>query len=61
MIFKEGNTHYKAFIDELNRHIKTDFTIKLPVNQYDEPDFDYTDEYIEKIKRIAINKINILN
>lgn len=61
VIFKEGNTHYKAFIDELNRHIKTDFTIKLPVNQYDEPDFDYMDEYIEKIKRNAINKINILN
>lgn len=61
VIFKEGNMHYKAFIDELNRHIKTDFTIMLPVNsKTGGPDYGYMDKYMEQIKNIVINKYNIL-
>ncbi len=61
VIFKEGNTHYKAFIDELNRHIKTDFSIFLPVdNKTGKPDYEYMDKYMEQIKNIVINKYNIL-
>lgn len=60
VIFKEGNTHYKAFIDELNRHIKTDFTILLPVDKYGNPDYIYMDKYIEKIKNNVVKKYSIL-
>ena len=61
VIFKEGNMHYKAFIDELNRHIKTDFTIMLPVDsKTGEPDYEYMDKFMKKIKNIVINKYNIL-
>ena len=60
VIFKEGNTHYKAFIDELNRHIKTDFTIKLPVNQYDEPDYEYMDKYMIELLKKSENKLRCL-
>ena len=31
MIFKESRSKYKAFVDELNCHIKTDFSIYLPI------------------------------
>ncbi len=61
VIFKEGNMHYKAFNDELNRHIKTDFTIMLPINKVTgEPDYEYMDKYMEQIKNRVINKYNIL-
>ena len=30
VIFRESPIHYKAFVDELNRHIKTYFQIYLP-------------------------------
>ena len=61
VIFKEGNMHYKAFIDELNRHIKTDFTIMLPVDiETEDPDYEYMDKYIAQIKNIVTNKYNIL-
>lgn len=54
VIFKEGNTHYKAFIDELNRHIKTDFSIKLPVDDNGNPNYEFMDKYMSSI----INKIS---
>lgn len=53
VIFKESRTHYKAFIDELNRHVKTDFSFKLPVTENAEPDWDYMEKYIESIKQHA--------
>ena len=49
VIFKEGNTHYKAFIDELNRHIKTDFIIKLPVDSQGKPNYEYMDKYMVEV------------
>lgn len=57
VIFKEGNMHYKAFIDELNRHIKTDFTIMLPVDKYGNPDYDYMDDYMETIYSNILKKV----
>lgn len=50
MIFKEGRTYYKAFIDELNRHIKTDFSIYLPVDSNGRPDWKYMEDYINQIE-----------
>lgn len=51
MIFLEGRTFYKAFIDELNRHIKTDFTILLPIkNEF--PDWEYMKKYIRQKNKL---------
>lgn len=35
--------------------------IMLPIDENEDPDYDYMSEYIEKIKTIASNKLNILN
>lgn len=60
VIFKEGNTHYKAFIDELNRHIKTDFIIKLPVDSQGKPNYEYMDKYMAELLNKAKNKLSCL-
>ena len=57
VIFKEGNTHYKAFIDELNRHIKTDFVIKLPVDSYGKPNYEYMDKYMIELLNNTKNQL----
>lgn len=49
MIFKESRSKYKAFVDELNRHIKTDFSIPLPITSTGEPDWQYMEDYMRKI------------
>ena len=61
VIFKEGNIHYKAFIDELNRHIKTDFVIKLPVDSYGKPNYGYMDKYMRELLIKTKNKLLYLN
>jgi hypothetical protein len=49
MIFKESRTYYKAFIDELNRHVKTDFSFYLPVNPDGSPNWQYMEDYMKSI------------
>ena len=49
MIFKESRSKYKAFVDELNRHIKTDFSIPLPITSTGEPDWQYMEDYMRRI------------
>ena len=61
MIFKESRTYYKAFIDELNRHIKTDFSILLPVNDDKQIDWEYMENYIKDIKENTLNKLELLS
>lgn len=61
MIFKESRTHYKAFIDELNRHIKTDFSFYLPVKEDNKPDWQYMNDYMEKIKNKCKNILKTIN
>ncbi|ADO37893.1 putative S-CspCI [Eubacterium callanderi] len=46
MIFRESRSYYKAFIDELNRHIKTDFSFYLPVDSMGKPDWAYMEAYM---------------
>lgn len=58
-IFKESQLHYKAFIDELNPHIKKDFVIKLPVDRNEKPDYKYMEKYIKNIKSKIENKIEV--
>ena len=48
MVFKESQLYYKAFIDELNRHIKTDFSIYLPTKN-NTPDWQYMEYYMSNI------------
>ena len=49
VIFRESRLHYKAFVDELNRHIKTDFEICLPVTSDGEPNWKYMEDYMKQI------------
>ena len=49
MIFRESRSKYKAFVDELNRHIKTDFSVPLPITSKGEPDWQYMEDYMRNI------------
>lgn len=60
IIFKEGQTHYKAFVNELNRHIKTDFTIKLPTNKLGKIDYEYMDKYMAINYKKCYNYLSLL-
>lgn len=60
MIFREGRLHYKAFVDELNRHMKTDFTILLPVTSDNKPDWDYMEKYMQMIEQKTKNVLKQL-
>ena len=57
MIFKEAQLYYKAFENELNRHIKTDFSILLPVDSAEIPNWEYMENYIENLKKKVKQKI----
>lgn len=61
MIFKESRTYYKAFIDELNRHIKTDFSFYLPVTKDGKPDWKYMETYMKNILELDKNRVQIIN
>lgn len=52
--------NYEAFVDELNRHIKTDFCIQLPVTSNGTPDWQYMDNYIKCIERTARSNLATL-
>ncbi len=63
MIFREGRLHYKAFQDELNRHMKTDFTIPLPQTENGTPDWNYMEQYMRNIAfktQTAIQKLTLV-
>ena len=53
MIFRESRTRYKAFIDELNRHVKTDFSFLLPVTKNGHPDWSYMESYMRNVFKKA--------
>ncbi len=61
LIFKETQLKYKAFIDELNRHIKTDFSFYLPCNNDGTPDFEYMEKYMINLQNKVDRKLNILS
>ena len=60
MIFRESRSYYKAFIDELNRHIKTDFSFYLPVDSDGKPDWSYMDSYMKNLVQQSENDLNAL-
>ena len=49
LVWFESANNYKAFARELNAHLKTDFVIKLPVNDKGEPDYNFMDSYIKSL------------
>lgn len=49
VIFKESSLHYQAFQNELNRHIKRDFVMTLPVTPAGTPDWDYMASYMSNV------------
>lgn len=63
MIFKKEQI-VKAFVDELNRHIKTDFSFLLPVKIDDKPDWDYMERYMKNMMCVSekvIETFELLN
>lgn len=60
MVFREGRIHYKAFVNELNCHMKTDFTIPLPVKDDGSIDWEYMDSYMKNLKQISLERLKIL-
>ncbi len=46
MIYRESRCRYKAFVDELNRHVKTDFSFYLPTDANGAPDWAYMERYM---------------
>jgi len=59
MIYRESRMYYKAFEDELNRHIKTDFSILLPVDKNGVPNWTFMDKFIEDILNKSQSKIDL--
>ena len=49
LIRNESANNYIAFARELNAHVRTDFTIKLPATGEGKPDFEFMDKYIAKL------------
>lgn len=61
-IFREGRLHYKAFIDELNKHMNRDFSIPLPIDNLGKIDWEYMDMYMCNLKnRVNRNLNHLLN
>ncbi|MBD9219705.1 MAG: hypothetical protein EGQ35_05220 [Clostridiales bacterium] len=61
VIFKESRMYYKAFEDELNRHMTTDFSILLPIDDAGTPDWTYMEEYMKSIEEKAQKRIDVLS
>lgn len=60
MIFRESRMYYKAFSDELNRHIKTDFSFYLPVDTFGKPDWVYMNEYMQTVTESAKSDLSAM-
>ena len=61
MVFREGRLRYKAFVDELNRHMKTDFSILLPVSKDNRPDWKYMEDYMRRIENKTKTYVNSIS
>lgn len=60
VIFRESQLGYKAFIDELNPHIKTDFSIPLPVTRTGALDVRSMETYMKNILERQARNIYIM-
>lgn len=51
-IYASATSRYKAFSDELNRHVKSDFTFMLPATPDGEPDWAYMEQYMKDVMAV---------
>lgn len=51
-IYASATSRYKAFSDELNRHVKSDFTFMLPATPDGEPDWAYMEQYMNDVMAV---------
>ena len=61
VIFKESRTYYKAFEDELNRHMSSDFSILLPTDSSGTPNWHFMENFMKSIELKAQKKLNIIS
>lgn len=61
VIFRESRMYYKAFEDELNRHMTTDFSVLLPIDVHGIPDWNYMESYMKSIEEKAEKRIEVLS
>lgn len=56
----EVKNRFRAFGRELNKHIKTDFTVELPVDELNNPDWKFMNNYMQQLhcKRITTQNKN---
>ena len=52
--------NYEAFVEELNKHIRTDFIIYLPVDEKQNPDWQYMESYISELESRVSNSLENL-
>ena len=50
VVRNESRNNYMAFARELNSHVRTDFSFKLPTEDDKNPDYDFMEKYIEGLK-----------
>ena len=60
VIFKESQLGYKAFLNELNPHIKTDFSIPLPITETGKPNWQFMGDYIKTITTLQSKNIQVI-
>ena len=58
IIQKESSLNYKAFVKELNVHLRKDFTLRLPVTTAGDPDWDR----MERVMSVAMaERVQVLD
>lgn len=60
IIHKESDMHYQAFVRELNKYIKKDFSIKLPTTKDGNPDWDYMEQYMQSVMTASRKEVAAL-
>ena len=54
---KKCKMSFHAFGNEINKHFKTDLSIKLPVKEVEEIDWTYMEKYIRAIEKVVIKDV----
>lgn len=61
IITKTARIKYRAFVDEMDSHIRNDFSFKLPVLEPHNPDYQYMETYMKSIMQKSETIITSLN
>lgn len=56
-IEKKCKLSFHAFGNEINKHFKTDLSIKLPVKKSEEIDWEYMEKYIKATEKVVIRDV----